>query len=104
MLIVDDNDVNRRILSEQVARWGMTPTLVDGGRAALDALTAAARDGRPFELVLLDANMPDMDGFAVAAGDRRRPRARRRDDHDADLVRASSAISRAAPSSASPRI
>jgi signal transduction histidine kinase/CheY-like chemotaxis protein len=66
VLIVDDNSVNRRILSEQVTRWGMTPTLVDGGRAAIEAMTAAVRARRPFNLVLLDANMPDMDGFAVA--------------------------------------
>jgi two-component system sensor histidine kinase/response regulator len=66
VLIVDDNDVNRRILSEQVSRWSMVPTLVDNGQAALDALADAARVGLPFELVLLDANMPDMDGFKVA--------------------------------------
>ena len=73
VLIVDDNDVNRCILSEQVSRWGMTPTLVEGGRAAIDAMTAAAQAGRPFELVLLDANMPDMDGFDVAADIARQP-------------------------------
>jgi two-component system sensor histidine kinase/response regulator len=67
VLIVDDNAVNRRILSKQVARWGMTPTQVEGGQAAIDAMTAAVRINRPFGLVLLDANMPDMDGFAVAA-------------------------------------
>jgi two-component system, sensor histidine kinase and response regulator len=67
VLIVDDNSVNRRILSEQVARWGMTPTRVEGGRAAIDAMTAAVHADRPFDLVLLDAHMPDMDGFAVAA-------------------------------------
>ena len=66
VLIVDDNDVNRRILSEQVARWGMKPTSVDGGRAAIDTMVAAVRNHRPFALVLLDANMPDIDGFAVA--------------------------------------
>jgi CheY-like chemotaxis protein len=66
VLIVDDNDVNRRILSEQVARWGMKPTAVDGGRAGIDAMVAAVREQRPFSLVLLDANMPDVDGFAVA--------------------------------------
>ena len=66
VLIVDDNDVNRRILVEQVGRWGMTATAVASGRAAIDALVAAAQTPRPFELVLLDANMPDMDGFAVA--------------------------------------
>jgi signal transduction histidine kinase/CheY-like chemotaxis protein len=67
VLIVDDNDVNRRILSAQVTRWGMIPTLVENGNAALEALIGAARAARPFELVLLDANMPDMDGFTVAA-------------------------------------
>ena len=66
VLIVDDNGVNRRILSEQVSRWGMTPTLAGSGRAALDAMMAAVRINRPFDLILLDANMPEMDGFAVA--------------------------------------
>jgi signal transduction histidine kinase/DNA-binding response OmpR family regulator len=73
VLIVDDNDVNRRILTEQVRRWGMTATVVDSGRAAVEALTAAANNRRPFELVLLDANMPEMDGFEVAAAVAKRP-------------------------------
>jgi two-component system sensor histidine kinase/response regulator len=73
VLIVDDNDVNRRILAEQVRRWGMTPTVVAGGQAAMESLTAAAQDHRPFELVLLDVNMPDMDGFEVAAAIASRP-------------------------------
>jgi CheY-like chemotaxis protein len=51
----------------------MRPTLVDGGRAAIDTLTTAAREGRPFSLVLLDANMPDLDGFDVAARISQRP-------------------------------
>ncbi|MEO8070426.1 MAG: ATP-binding protein, partial [Acidobacteriota bacterium] len=66
VLIVDDNAINRRIFVEQLTRWEMTPTAVGGGRAALEAMTAAARTGNPFVLVLLDANMPDIDGFAVA--------------------------------------
>jgi two-component system sensor histidine kinase/response regulator len=66
VLIVDDNAVNRRILREQVARWGMIPTAVATGAAALEALAHAAGGGRPFRLVLLDANMPDRDGFWVA--------------------------------------
>jgi signal transduction histidine kinase/CheY-like chemotaxis protein len=65
-LIVDDNAINRRILSKQLARWQMNVTTVDGGQAALDALSAAAREGNPFRLVLLDANMPDLNGFGVA--------------------------------------
>jgi signal transduction histidine kinase/CheY-like chemotaxis protein len=66
VLVVDDNEVNRRILSEQVRRWGMTATVVGGGRAAMEALSAAVQARQPFEVVLLDAQMPDMDGFAVA--------------------------------------
>jgi two-component system, sensor histidine kinase and response regulator len=66
VLIVDDNPVNRRIFHEVLTRWQMKPSAVDNGRAALAALTEASRIGTPFSLVLLDANMPDMDGFAVA--------------------------------------
>jgi PAS domain S-box-containing protein len=73
VLVVDDNAVNRRILGEQLSRWHMRPTLVDGGRAALDALTTAALEGRPFAVVLLDANMPDCDGYAVAEQIAKRP-------------------------------
>jgi two-component system sensor histidine kinase/response regulator len=66
VLIVDDNGVNRRVLHEQLTRWRMRPVVVNGGQAALDALTEAARAGRPFSLVVLDAHMPDLDGFMVA--------------------------------------
>ncbi|MEP7084331.1 MAG: ATP-binding protein, partial [Betaproteobacteria bacterium] len=67
VLIVDDNAVNRRILESQLTRWGANPTVVPSGQAALTALTAAAQAGHPFLLVLLDVNMPDLDGFHVAA-------------------------------------
>jgi two-component system, sensor histidine kinase and response regulator len=73
VLIVDDNDVNRRVLREQVTRWGMKGATADGGAAALAALDAAARAGTLFDLILLDANMPDVDGFDVAAEIARRP-------------------------------
>ena len=66
VLIVDDNAVNRRIFVESLTRWQMKPTAVAGGREALEALLAAADEGNPFSLVLLDANMPDLDGFDVA--------------------------------------
>jgi CheY-like chemotaxis protein/HPt (histidine-containing phosphotransfer) domain-containing protein len=66
VLIVDDNPINRRILHEQLTRWRMKPTAVDGGQAAMEALTTAQAAGHPFLLVLLDANMPDIDGFGVA--------------------------------------
>jgi two-component system sensor histidine kinase/response regulator len=66
VLVVDDNPVNRRILSGQLAVWGMKAGLADGGAAAIAALTDAARHDQPYQLVLLDANMPELDGFAVA--------------------------------------
>ncbi|HKB35191.1 MAG TPA: response regulator [Gemmataceae bacterium] len=66
MLAVDDNETNRSILTEMLANWRMRPTAVDGGRAALAEMKRAAAAGEPLPLVLLDAVMPDLDGFAVA--------------------------------------
>ena len=65
-LIVDDNAVNRRVLLDLLQRWRMQATVSEGGPAALQALADARTQGRPFALVLLDANMPGMDGFEVA--------------------------------------
>jgi signal transduction histidine kinase/CheY-like chemotaxis protein len=73
VLIVDDNEVNRRILETQLAAWGMLPTTASGGQQALDLLTAAARRGESFRLVLLDSHMPDLDGFGVASVIAERP-------------------------------
>jgi two-component system, sensor histidine kinase and response regulator len=74
VLVVDDNATNRRILEEVLAQWRMRPVAVSGGRAALERLRQAARSGRPFPLVLLDANMPEMDGFALAEQIKGHPR------------------------------
>lgn len=65
VLIVDDNNTNRRILLEMLKNWRMEPAAVDGGQVALDSLHDAAKRGEPFPLVLLDAMMPEMDGFTV---------------------------------------
>jgi PAS domain S-box-containing protein len=65
-LIVDDNLTNRRVLHGMLMRWGMKPTAVDGGRAALQALEIARNAGNPFPIILLDGQMPEMDGFAFA--------------------------------------
>jgi two-component system, sensor histidine kinase and response regulator len=66
VLIVDDNSTNRVILGEAVSKWQMQSSSVDSGRAGLDAMQRAVRAGEPFDLVLLDAMMPGMDGFEVA--------------------------------------
>ncbi len=65
-LIVDDNFTNRRVLHGMLSRWGMKPTAVDGGLAALQAMEVAKNAGSPFPLILLDGQMPEMDGFTLA--------------------------------------
>ena len=66
-LIVDDNPTNRRILEMTLLQWGMKPTMVATGWAALAELRRAGEAGRAIPLVLLDAQMPQLDGFATAA-------------------------------------
>ena len=67
VLVIDDNATNRRILEEMLCNWGMKPAVVEGGRDALNLLRKARESGQPFRLVLSDANMPEMDGFLLAA-------------------------------------
>jgi len=66
VLVVDDNATNRRILTEMLSNWHMKPTAESNGEAALRALQRASEREQPFPLVLLDANMPGVDGFGVA--------------------------------------
>jgi CheY-like chemotaxis protein len=66
VLVVDDNDTNRRILCELLSQWQMQPTTANSGEAALQTLLQAKTSGGPFPLVLLDVHMPEMDGFTVA--------------------------------------
>jgi PAS domain S-box-containing protein len=66
VLVVDDNATNRRILEEMLGHWEMRPTLVSRGKAALAELERAVDEDEPYPLVLLDGNMPEMDGFTVA--------------------------------------
>jgi two-component system sensor histidine kinase/response regulator len=67
VLVVDDNETNRRMLYDLLSQWHMKPTTVDGGHAALAALKLARDRREPFALVLLDVDMPDLDGLSVAA-------------------------------------
>ncbi|MEO5818986.1 MAG: response regulator [Vicinamibacteraceae bacterium] len=66
VLIVDDNDTNRRVLEEMSSGWGMRPVSVESGDAAIASVETAWAAGEPYEVVLLDVRMPGMDGFAVA--------------------------------------
>lgn len=66
VLIVDDNATNREILERQTSTWRMRTTSVRSGPEALEALKRAHKEHDPFKLVLLDMQMPDMDGMSVA--------------------------------------
>jgi PAS domain S-box-containing protein len=65
-LVVDDNAVHGRILQEMLSNWRMSPTVVASGEAAFEEMLRAAEGGFAYQLVLLDAVMPEMDGFALA--------------------------------------
>jgi two-component system sensor histidine kinase/response regulator len=73
VLVVDDNATNRFILAETLTQWQMRPTTVENAAAALTALETAQRGGEPFALVLLDAQMPEVDGFMLAERIREHP-------------------------------
>lgn len=66
VLVVDDNATNRRILHDQLIHWNMNPHCVATGKEAVQAMRESCVSGAPFSLVLLDALMPEMDGFVVA--------------------------------------
>ena len=66
VLVVDDNATNRAMLQEILVKWRMRPTVVSDGISAVAAMESAVAAGDPFALVLLDAFMPEQDGFAVA--------------------------------------
>ncbi len=66
VLIVDDNATNRTILEQQLLTRGMRPETVVDGKQALVRLRTAAETGAPFDLAILDMQMPGLDGLDVA--------------------------------------
>jgi len=66
ILVVDDNATNRMIVREFLASWGAKVTEAAGGEEGLSMLHRACEAGKPFHLVILDYQMPDMDGFETA--------------------------------------
>jgi signal transduction histidine kinase/DNA-binding response OmpR family regulator len=89
VLVVDDNATNRKVFKEILTNWRMRPTVVDGGNGALAAIAGAQEAKDPFRLILLDYQMPEMDGFEVAR------RIRGNQTHsDVAIIMLSSAIQR----------
>jgi CheY-like chemotaxis protein len=77
ILVVDDDRINRMVLSRDLEREGHRVATVEDGGRALEALRA-----EPFDVVLLDVLMPELDGYEDSRGDRaRREAAPRSGDH-----------------------
>lgn len=66
LLVVDDNATNRKIIRHQVFAWGMHVDEAEGATAALKALQNAASQGNPYDIVILDMQMPEIDGEMLA--------------------------------------
>jgi signal transduction histidine kinase/CheY-like chemotaxis protein len=73
VLVVDDNATNRQILTKMLANWRARPTSVASGASAIVRLTEEQSSGKIFPLIILDARMPEMDGFALAECIKRNP-------------------------------
>ena len=62
VLVLDDNDVNRKLLHEQIRSWRMRNGSYASGKEALEALREAQAQGDPYQIALVDFQMPDMNG------------------------------------------
>ncbi|MDD5578712.1 MAG: response regulator [Methylobacter sp.] len=72
-LIVDDNATNRLILEHYLSHWGIAVEQADNATDALVSLETAALKGKPFDLLLTDLHMPEMDGLALVKAITERP-------------------------------
>jgi PAS domain S-box-containing protein len=66
MLVVDDNETNRMALASQLRAWEITADLAAGAGEALELLRKAAAESNPYDMALLDMDMPEMDGLTLA--------------------------------------
>ncbi|MBX7167481.1 MAG: ammonium transporter [Pirellulales bacterium] len=73
VLVVDDNATNREVLATQLAGWQLEPTCTAGAMEAIAALGEAQRRRHPFSMVIMDHQMPELDGLDLAAEIRQRP-------------------------------
>lgn len=74
VLVVDDNATNRQILEKMLLNWKMKPQAVDSGKAALSILEKASKTNFPFKVAIIDAHMPELDGFSLTKKINKHPR------------------------------
>jgi PAS domain S-box-containing protein len=73
VLIVDDNEVNRLVMTTQLTRWGMRPVAAASAAEAMDLLTNRSAPAGGYDLAVVDMHMPDRDGIGLIAEIRREP-------------------------------
>src|SRR5260370_8467175 len=66
VLVVDDNEINRNLLAQVLPQWGLQPACAVNGMEALEIFRKSVEEGEAFPVVLLDQNMPGMDGYEVS--------------------------------------
>ncbi len=72
ILLAEDGPDNQRLISHHLRRAGAAVVIAENGALALDAVATATRDRQPFDLIILDMQMPEIDGYGAAAELRRR--------------------------------
>ena len=65
VLLAEDGPDNQRLISFLLIRAGAEVQIAENGKLAVEAAMAAAEEGRPFSLILMDMQMPEMDGYAA---------------------------------------
>jgi two-component system, sensor histidine kinase and response regulator len=73
VLVVDDNETTRRILAEMLSNWEIVATTVARARDALELLEQHSRTETPFQLLVTDVHMPDVDGLTLVETIRENP-------------------------------
>ncbi|HET7873525.1 MAG TPA: response regulator [Terriglobales bacterium] len=66
-LVVDDNSTARAVLERMLRYWGLEVATVADGESALEVLERAKRAGQPYSLLVIDSELPSMDGFELAS-------------------------------------
>jgi PAS domain S-box-containing protein len=65
ILIVDDNEINRRILSRRLKSWNINVSIAQSSEAALEMIEKEQSSDKPFDIILIDAQMPEIDGESL---------------------------------------
>lgn len=74
VLLVEDNEINQLIASEVLAKQGVYIDVADNGKEGIDTIIKAYEDGDPYEGILMDIQMPIMDGYQATIELRKDPR------------------------------